>query len=119
VGKKCAFSVTNAACNSVTSIPLEEKIGPEAFLKMFGELEEKPTRRELNIPSYYPTDPQAEVLVFGDIEPTYIDDINVKSKSRLKEYERISKIVQEHKDFVYYFNDPLFTPRMDWAHWKV
>jgi len=117
--KDCAFSVTNAACNTVTSIPIGEKKGPEAFLKMFGELEGKPTRKELNIPGNYPTDPQAEVLVFGDIEPALIDDINVKSKSRLKDYEKISKIVQGHKDFAYYFNDPLFTPRIDWAHWKI
>ncbi|MHB1400444.1 MAG: DarT ssDNA thymidine ADP-ribosyltransferase family protein [Trichloromonadaceae bacterium] len=115
--KDCAFSVTNAACSSITAIPLNQKKGPGAFLKLFGEIEGKPTRKELQIPANYPTDPQAEVLVFGHIETNFIEDINIKSQNRVKDFDKIVKIAQKFNNYKYFFNEPLFKPRLDWAHW--
>ena len=70
--KDCAFCVSNAASNEVTCIPISYRKGLAAFNKLFEEIDGKPTRAELGISVYCPTNPQAEILVFDCIEPKYI-----------------------------------------------
>lgn len=60
--KTCAFCAHNAADRRIVDLRLEDLIGPDAFEKMFGY------RNETSIPE----DDQAEVLVFGAIEPRWI-----------------------------------------------
>lgn len=63
--KTCAFCPHNAADRRVSKTPLESLIGPEALDRMFGE----------DNWSNRPSDPQAEVLIFGVIEPKWIQGI--------------------------------------------
>ncbi len=51
---------------------LDGRRGTQAMLKLFNDIEGKPTRSELNLSPAFTTDPQAEVLVLGNIEHKYI-----------------------------------------------
>ena len=71
----CAFCIYNAAANTVTSIPLEERRKPEALEAMFGDLKTV-TRRRLNFPPYYTSSSQAEVLVFDAVPVSYLKEVH-------------------------------------------
>lgn len=66
----CAYCRTNAGDASMHKIPLEERMSMNAFKGLFEDFSLSPTRAELGISDEYPTNPQAEVLVFGEI-PVY------------------------------------------------
>lgn len=70
--KECAFSIENAARNSVSSIPIQYRIGIDPFKAMFNEWPGQENRTTLGLTDEYPTNPQAEVLVGDPIEPHYI-----------------------------------------------
>jgi hypothetical protein len=70
--KDCAFCHQNAASGTVTAIPINQRKGPAAFDRLFLPVEGKPSRADLSLPDSCPTDPQAEVLVFGTVEPAFI-----------------------------------------------
>ena len=110
--KECAFCVTNAACNSVTSTPLQDRKGPAAFNRLYDEAPGKPPRADLGISEGCPTDPQAEVLVLGDIEPHYF--VGVVTQSRKTETELKAK----YPAFDFLYHRGLFKPRKDYEHWK-
>lgn len=67
---ECAYCWTNAGDASMYNIPLRERMGKRAFLGLFEDRPFYPKREELNISDWYPTNPQAEVLVFGVIPVT-------------------------------------------------
>ncbi|ELA4711062.1 DUF4433 domain-containing protein, partial [Escherichia coli] len=69
--KSCAFYPTNAASGSVRSNAIADMQGEDALNAMFGETIGSITR-EQSLNDKYPTDVQAEVLVFDEIEPSYI-----------------------------------------------
>lgn len=66
--KNCAFYPTNAASNSVNSLPVEDFQGGNALNTLFNGNNEE---RQHLLPKD-PTDVQAEVLVFDNIEINYI-----------------------------------------------
>lgn len=110
--KDCAFCVTNAAANIVTRIPINERKSIDAFNNLFAEAEGKPERKELGISNACPTNPQAEVLVFDDIETKYINGVITQNKA--KETELIAK----YPDFDFLYHRAPFNPRKDYEHWK-
>jgi hypothetical protein len=67
----CAFNRENAASHQSRVVPIEQRKEFAALRAMFddhGEPGRAVVRREdLDIPSHYPTHPQAEVLVFGRV----------------------------------------------------
>lgn len=71
----CVYCWTNAGDASMYNIPLPQRMGKNAFLELFKDYPNYPSRKQLNIPCYYPTNPQAEVLLFGTIPTTYIQQI--------------------------------------------
>lgn len=107
--KDCCFSVTNAADNSVNSIPVAQRSGLSAFQRLFEDYGEK-ARVNLNIHDYFPTNPQAEVSCLNPIEPQYIkavwfDDIGeAQAVNNLHSYVR--------------FNNQYHKPRSDYTHWQ-
>ena len=113
---ECAFCWTNAADKSVSSIPIRQRIGKDAFLKMFEEREGYPSRKVLGIPKNYPTNPQAEVLVLDTVSVEYIDEIIFSNKIEMEILEKINKIKPDNisvkKD------ESKFFPRRDHKHWK-
>jgi hypothetical protein len=110
--KDCAFCATNAASNEVTCIPIQHRKGIDAFNKLFDELPGKPPRNELGISESCPTDPQAEVLVFGDIEPKYIVGVVTKSK------QTETALKAKYPNFEFLYHRALFSARKDYQHWK-
>lgn len=83
----CAFCGSNAATNSVREIPLVERVTYDAFEDMFSlNPRGSGCTRNNNIPNNMPTDEQAEVLVFNDISPYYIEEIVFFSRADMKQY---------------------------------
>ncbi|EOU9531550.1 DarT ssDNA thymidine ADP-ribosyltransferase family protein [Cronobacter dublinensis] len=85
--KKCAFFPTNAASNNVRFNDLDLMKGPKALNCLFAD-DVFGTQRVRNLPLEYPTDVQAEVLVFDRIDPSYIVHTlhpNKESYDRIKE----------------------------------
>ena len=110
--KDCAFCTENAASNNVTNIPLEERKGVIPFEMMFHEIEGMPTREELGISNNCPTNPQAEVLVFDNIEPSYIVGAVFQTKSRADEY------AGKYPGFKLIYHRAHFKPRKDYRYWQ-
>lgn len=69
--KDCAFYPTNAASNNVRHNDVNFMKTSQSFDFIFSE-EIFATNRDVGLPSKYPTDVQAEVLVFDSIEKDYI-----------------------------------------------
>ena len=116
---KCAFYETNAAngkFREANADPVERMSvhhGVEAFEKLFAEINDKPTRNELGIPDCYPTDPQAEVLFFGEIPIKYITKVIFAKEEVLKQ----SSSLGIPKEIEICVDGSLFAPRRDWGHW--
>lgn len=110
--KDCAFCHENAASANVTRIPITERRGAVAFERMFAPVNGKPDRAALRLADKYPTNPQAEVLVFDIVEPSYILCIacaNTELKDELK---------QRYPEFHVVKHSPYFSYRHDYEAWK-
>ena len=112
--KDCAFCFENAASNSVTCIPIDLRKGPDAIENIFDEAPGMATRNDMSIHLNYPTNPQAEVLIFDIVEPEYILDINLE----YLDPKSLAKIKKQFPAHQVRFNSALFNPRSDWRHWK-
>ena len=110
--KDCAFCTENAARNNVTCIPIHLRKGQQAFERMFDEVEGIPSRADLGLPDDCPTNPQAEILVFGNIEPKYIVGAICNSKARETELK------EKYPDFEFLYHRSFYSARKDYEHWK-
>lgn len=111
---ECAFCWQNAGSESSYTIPIEERMGCRAFSNLFEDREGFPTREQLEIPDNYPTNPQAEVLVFGQISPDYIKNIYFENWRDLNDYCRSNP----RGGISMRINDYFFKPRKDFGFWK-
>ncbi|MDO7789119.1 DarT ssDNA thymidine ADP-ribosyltransferase family protein [Desulforamulus aquiferis] len=109
----CGFCSTNAGSAEMYETPIEERKGEKALLKLFEELPNGPTRKELGIGDWYPTNPQAEVLVFDSIPTTYILKVFFQNESLKKKHQ---SIIPEFVE-VSVSSRP-FRYREDWSYWK-
>lgn len=73
--KKVYYCKHNAADRRIRGQKVEALMGAHAFSGMFDEIENMQSRQEQNLRINDPTDPQAEILVVGAIEPSYIRHI--------------------------------------------
>lgn len=80
--QKSLFNPSNAASSASKQINSRQRATSAAFESMFadfsGTKDGKPfkvKRQSLNIPPFYTTNPQAEVLVFGKVSPRMISKI--------------------------------------------
>jgi len=112
--KDCAFCHKNAASKEVTCISLQERKKPEAFLKLFEDYEDSPKRTELKIPMSYPTNPQAEILIFDPIEIEYIKGISFQNQKLTSEAK--NKYKKYRINCIYH--PGAFYPRSDYKHWQ-
>ncbi|EGQ8605347.1 TPA: DUF4433 domain-containing protein [Vibrio parahaemolyticus] len=108
----CAFCIENAAKATVSEIPIDSRKGPLAFHRLFFENPSKPSRVAMGLPSYYPTNPQAEVLVFGVIASRYIISVYVDNNRILQLYQK------KWPWFNFELKTSYFKGRKDWNHWK-
>ena len=109
----CAFCTTNAGSAESYSIPIEKRKGILAFQNLFDEYPGKPTRKEMNIKNWHPTNPQAEVLVFEKVPITYIAKVFFQNNRTMDEYSSYipdcTETISKPKAFGY---------RYDWMHWQ-
>ena len=85
--EKCAYCATNAANNRVRRLPKNYLLSKRAFKYMFAESSYGVSRKKLKRSKNEPTDAQAEVLVFGRIDPSYITRVyleDAKAKKKLR-----------------------------------
>jgi hypothetical protein len=101
----CKFMITNAANSSYRFYRSEEQSSPESFELMFAHASERH-----KLPDYYPTDPQAEVMIEHAVPIEFIHDIviaNHTDASLLDQTESIPTTVDRN----------FFVPRHDYEHW--
>ena len=110
----CAYCWTNAGDSRMYSIPIKQRMGEAAFLDLFKDCPGYPRRSELDIPDYFPTNPQAEVLVFGEIPVLYIDKVYFEDKGTLDKFE-----IDIPDNIDIEVNRSVFLYRCDWEHWKM
>jgi hypothetical protein len=85
----CAFCTANASSDAVRKVPIDTRRQPRCFEAMFDDVQHKGSvvkRADLPIPTHYPTHPQAEVLVFGTIPPSFIQAICFKTQADRDQY---------------------------------
>ncbi|MDD3041066.1 DarT ssDNA thymidine ADP-ribosyltransferase family protein [Bacteroides sp.] len=112
VDHDCAYCHDNAGSERVYSIPLSERRGFQAFERMFAEIP-FPTREELDLEEYMPTNPQAEVLVFESISITYIKRISFNKRDTLNAYRGCIPT-----NIRVAFDERPFYPRNDYRYWR-
>jgi len=116
--KPCVFCSDNAASSGISSIsPLVRMDLPSLesmFCDNFGFIK----RSELNIPSSFTTNPQAEIMALNGVEVDYIKSINIDVASKVKSLDKIINDNQPFRELKGYFhNGSLFTYRTDFSFW--
>lgn len=109
--KDCAFCNENAASRSVTSIPIHQRKGLQAFQRMFLDVAGKPSRASIKLPDDCPTNPQAEILAFGVIEPEYIIGAITPNKALETQFKA------QYPNFEFLYHRALYDARLDYEHW--
>ena len=84
--KECAFYYTNAASSEVRNRNINDFTSAQDLEDLFQEFEGWATRAQMKLPDNYPTDPQAEVLVFDQIEQKYIQAVYTNNKDTVDEW---------------------------------
>ncbi|ROO76295.1 uncharacterized protein DUF4433 [Vibrio crassostreae] len=87
LAKESAYFERNAASRQVKAEIIENRKSGTAFERMFDNIEELPSREERGIPESYPTDPQAEILVFDKIGLEYIVAAHFANEDILSMYK--------------------------------
>ena len=110
----CAFCQRNAAHNAVLRVPLTDRKGPEALKGMFADFDNI-RHQDLQIPPDYPTDPQAEILVFDPISTRHIKEIHfyqaIARKGWLSNTQEVdSQTFRSSREY--------FLGRRDWQFWQ-
>ncbi|BCL69838.1 hypothetical protein TUMSATVNIG1_17930 [Vibrio nigripulchritudo] len=109
--KDCAFCRDNAASNDMTAIPVQKRKGVDAFREMFAAYAGKPDRKTLDLPDDCPTNPQAEILAFGVIEPEYIIGAITPGKSLE------TKLKEKYPNFDFLYHRAYYSARKDYEYW--
>ena len=112
VKSRCAYCWTNAGDNLMSSLPISKRCGKTAFLELFEDKEGFPDRIKLRIPDFYPTNPQAEVLVFDIISTELIKEVLFNNYITLNKYKDIIP-----NNITTKVDIKKFKPRVDWESW--
>ena len=108
----CAFCIENAASNRVRAVALRERKSVGALQSLFIDQEYYPTRAKLGIPAHFPTNPQAEILLFGTLPTQLIQVVLVPSEALAQQFRAIAPTVPTR------VSPNAFSPRLDWEFWK-
>jgi hypothetical protein len=109
-----AFCWANAACSQIKSVPLDMRKELSSFEKMFApQCEISGVKRaDCQIPDHYPTNPQAEVLVFSGVPLEYLTAAYFRDSPGRSKF-RNPKGMPITVELGY----PYFCPRSDWQLW--
>ncbi len=110
----CAFCVTNAGSEESYSVNLKDRMGTRALKKLYEDYPGKPIRQKMKLKDWYPTNPQAEVLIFGGVPVEYIEEVYFLNDKALRKYsdfipDKIGASVNAY----------WFSPREDWRYWRT
>ena len=86
--------------------------GASALAAMFDDTDGH--RRRWQLPTALTTDPQAEVLVFGEIDPRYISGVAAASG----QLTSVRRALPERSTVPVTEEDRLFRPRLDYCAWQ-
>jgi hypothetical protein len=118
----CVFCTHNASSHKISRYINLHKLfskGADALERLFENYDDK--ERSPEIPSCYPTNPQAEVLVFGTIPSSYIQKIYFYNGDVAKRWAE--SLNQSQKEIARKFldgfliNEYYFSPREDYSNW--
>lgn len=109
---KCAYCWTNAGDSTMYTTSVQSRMGVNAFIDLYKNRSGYPKREETNIKDWYPTNPQAEVLVFGAIPIKYIDCIYFQDEATRSAYKHIIP-----NNITTKVNSRVFSYRSDWNFW--
>ncbi len=108
--KRCCFCTNNAASNEVSAQTFESRQGLPALRALFDDYDNK-KRAELNVPDYYTTNPQAEVLCIDSISPEFIKALYFNRLDPWNQYKL------SHPELNVKWGT-FFKYRRDWNNWK-
>lgn len=109
---KCAYCWTNAGDSSMYTKSLQSRMGVAAFIDLYNNHPRYPKREDTKINNWYPTNPQAEILVFGTIPIKYVDCIY------FQDYETLSAFKDIVPDNITTkVHSRAFSYRSDWKFW--
>lgn len=114
---KCAFCKSNAAQSDISSNSIQSRMGINAFLSLFEDLPYPRTRSNMNLPTNYPTNPQAEVLVFDRIPTSCFIGVIFDKKQCYYKYKNLL----DNAKIMAYMNNPknnFFSCRKDYSFWQ-
>lgn len=114
--KTCVFCYENAASYNMNSKSIMERTGSQALENLFYkfvDINAGITRDEIGIRKNHTTNPQAEVLVFNRIEPSYIKGIVFSNEDR----ELCKKYTGKYKDVKVVSNNYYYRARSDYKFW--
>lgn len=106
----CGYYFTNAARGSFDHLNPDLYQTREAFVGLFAPSVET-GNRSASLAACCPTDPQAEVLVFGTIHPAFIGSIHVQTSAGAAQLER------QRLSVPVVISDYYFGPRTDYMSW--
>lgn len=110
----CAFNRTNAANSCMSSIPIKERMTVQAFEDMFYERNDY-SRQKMRLEDFETTDPQAEILVFDRIPPSYIEFIHFQS---IRDYRAFEQLLLQ-KGIYGGTSSSFFSCRRDYDYWRM
>lgn len=111
----CAFYPTNAANSCFAGNPAAERNNTTAFEQLFSD-EVLGVKRFSGLSCSYPTDPQAEVLVFSPVPKQYIKAVHFNSPSKINNSAVVQSMFNRNNGFHDFIHTPeLFLPRCDYS----
>ncbi len=112
--KECAFCFENAASGKIRDCSIKELKKPEAFDALFQDFEQI-ERKTLSIPDCFPTNPQAEVLVFNQIQLDYIQKVNFHNSTSQEKWLNDNPLINRE---LLAINPRYYSYRNDYEFWR-
>lgn len=118
----CKFYIDNAASANARNMDLMgDRRSPSSLREMFGDYRHI-ERADLEIPDNFTTHPQAEVLVFDEIDPHFIREVMFYSLEDAQQWVSLNpgNYLQDTIISGYIcrpFDKYYFSPREDWEYW--
>jgi hypothetical protein len=109
----CGFCSANAASGEMRRTSLSELKEAGALRRMFDDCAGT-AREDLGVPDSFPTDPQAEILVFDVVPPHYIRTACFHNTTAV---EQAKRVIEERKWPKLRVDQRYFRARADYASW--
>ena len=111
--EKVAYFIDNAASAEMQSIDFSAKTSLTAVKSLFADNKDK-VREKYSLPSYYTTNPQAEVQIKDKVLPSYIREIHVN------DFEAYCFLMEQgiHNKTDLKLDDSYFFSRKDNKYWS-